>query len=208
MSQTGWIVEARSVRLALLGLWVVVSRVRDRGVMNQYAVMLQEHWRSARPGAFAELEDPVGFFTRAGEEIAVAIAELTPGLAGLDLPGEDTLAKAARLANARASAIEMVLTDSGLWGPGELSREEWEGSTQDHVDALIEWAWRMQDQLAGEEQFGLSFEDASTRFLLPVSFLEQLVAAGSPRMFLSLPESWAVWEASVELRWMRDRAAV
>lgn len=194
-------VMVRLLTLVVLMMWLV--RERGRG-MNLYGQRLMEHWRLFRPGAFADLEDPVGFFTRAGEEISVRVAELTPQLAGVDLPGEDTLAKAARVSNARAQAVEIALADSGLWGEAELTREEWEGSTLEHEDSLIEWAWRMQEQLEGLSDHGLSIEETSARFLLPVEFLRAMAEANSPYGFLHLPEHWVVWEASVEARWVRD----
>lgn len=204
MSREKWIGASPVLSALLLAIAVGPLVSKERGLMNQYGVILQEHWRTARPKAFAELSDPVAFFTRAGEEVAVAIADLTPRLAGADLPGEETLEKVARLANARSRATEIALSESGLWGPGELTREEWEGSTQDHLEALIDWAWRMQDQLAGEQNHDLTFGEAAERFLLPVEFLEQMTEASSPRRFLQVPENWAQWLESMELRFVRD----
>ncbi|MGW9159277.1 hypothetical protein [Microbacterium sp. NPDC055665] len=172
--------------------------------MNQFGLLLRDFWKSHRPKAYAEIPDPESFFTRAGEEISLAIAELTPTLAGADLPGEEALAKVARLANARAQATEMALMDSGLWTDPEISREEWEGSTQDHVEALIDWAWLMAEQLEGEANHDLTIEAAASRFLLPPTFLQEMAEATSPRAFLKEPEHWAVWLDSIEMRWVRD----
>lgn len=197
-----WILEHASVRLPMLVAWLACSK--GWSGMNLYGRRLMEFWAEHRPRAFAELEDPEAFFTRAGEEISVQVAALIPQLAGVDLPGEDTVAKAARVSNARSQAVEIALADSGLWGEPELTREEWEAATLEHEDSLIEWAWRMQEQLEGLADHGLSIEDSAARFLLPVELLRGMAEANSPYAFLHLPANWAVWEASVEARWVRD----
>ncbi len=170
--------------------------------MNQHGRHAMTHWQQHRPDAYARLEDPVAFFTAAAEEIQIRIAQLTPALAGADLPGEDYLAKAARLRSARSRATEMAMADSGLFTSPELTRDEWEWTTQEHWEGLIAWAHRMQEQRDGWIDHGLSLEDTATRYLLPETFLEEMVSSSSPRSFLETHRQ--DWEASVQARWERD----
>lgn len=174
--------------------------------MNAYGQQAMKHWERHRPEAFAELDDPARFFTEAGEEIATQIANLIPNLAGPDLPGESTLDKLGRLNSARARATEIALEESGLFSETELTRTEWEATTQEHETGLIDWAWRMQAQLEGLEMYGLSFEEAASRYLLPIQFLEGMARSTSPLAFLDVPQNQAVWRESIERRWERDRA--
>ncbi|NYE18113.1 hypothetical protein [Microbacterium immunditiarum] len=170
--------------------------------MNQHGRHVERHWRAHRPASTAHLQDREAFFTAAGEEIQNRIAQLTPQLAGPDLPGEDSLAKVARLSNARARATEMALSDSGLFTTSELTRDEWEWTTQEHSEGLISWAYRMQEQADGWVDHGLTVEDAADRYLLPETFLREMVSSSSPRRFLEThPQEW---EESVEARWARD----
>ena len=151
--------------------------------------------------ALAALEDPERFFAEAGEELSTTIATLSAELAGPDLPGEQYLEKVARLRNAQAAAAEIAWEQSGLLEV-ETSREEWENGTEQTLLGLQEWAWRMQAQLEGLEQTTFSFEETAAEYLLSVPFLKALVASTSPYEFLNLPENRAVWDRSVEDRWV------
>lgn len=187
---------------------MICSAVRRIGrPMNQYGQRARAHWEAHRPEAFAQLDDPETFFTELGEEIATQISDLIPQLAGPDLPGEGTLEKVARLNSARARATEIALEESGLFAEAELTRQEWEATTQEHETGLIDWAWRMQAQTEGLETYGLTFEEAARRYLLPIEFLEQMARSTSPLAFLDEPANQAEWRASIERRWERDRAA-
>lgn len=175
------------------------------GRMNQYGRFAMEQWRTNRPDAYRQTENPESFFTWMGEEIAARIATLTPDLAGPDLPGEGYLDKAARLTNAKTRATELAFEDFGLTLTPELTRTEWEDTTEDHEAALITWAERMQEQAEGLANHYLTVEAAAERFLLPETFLNLLISSPSPQRFLDDPENRAEWEASIERRWARDR---
>ena len=184
-------------------VWVamVVCSVSIGRAMNHYGQRIRAHWQQHRPEALAALEDPERFFAEAGEELSTTIATLSAELAGPDLPGEQYLEKVARLRNAQAAAAEIAWEQSGLLEV-ETSREEWENGTEQTLLGLQEWAWRMQAQLEGLEQTTFSFEATTAEYLLPVPFLKALVAAASPYEFLNLPENRAVWDRSVEDRWV------
>lgn len=184
-------------------VWVamVVCSVSIGRAMNHYGQRIQAHWQQHRPEALAALEDPERFFAEAGEELSTTIATLSAELAGPDLPGEQYLEKVARLRNAQATAAEIAWEQSGLLEV-ETSREEWENDTEQTLLGLQEWAWRMQAQLEGLEQTTFSFEETAAEYLLSVPFLKALVASTSPYEFLNLPENRAVWDRSVEDRWV------
>lgn len=175
---------------------------RDGGVMNQHGHRIKAHWTAFRPEAYAQMENPDEFFAQAGEEAATTIAELSRQLEGQDLPGEDYLEKVARLNNARAAATAIAYDQSGLMST-ETSREEWEGDTTETDSNLLAWAWAMQAQLEGLEQTSLTFEEAAQEYLLPIPYLQAMVAATSPAAFLDSPEGQTEWTASVERRWQR-----
>lgn len=182
--------------------WMILSR---RGRMNRYGLMAMRHWQTHRRDAYRQAENPESFFSWMGEEIANRIATLTTQLAGPDLPGENYLDKAARLNNAKARATELAFDDFGLAMRPELTRVEWEETTEDHEAALISWAERMQEQAEGLANHYLTVEATSERFLLPTEFLERLISSPSPLRFLDDSRNRDEWEMSIERRWARDR---
>jgi len=193
--------------MSAVGMILVAAAVLNRAArrmrrMNQHGRLVEQHWREHRPESMAHLEDPEAFFTAAGQEIQTRIGQLTPQLAGPDLPGEDSLAKAARHSNARARATEMALADSGLFTTSEQSRDEWEWTTQEHQEGLISWAHRMQEQADGWIDHGLDYDTTADRYLLPAALLRQMVSSPSPRQFLETHQQ--EWQESVEARWARD----
>lgn len=168
--------------------------------MNHYGQRIRAHWEQHRPESLAALEDPEGFFTEAGEQLATMITTLSAQLAAPERPGELCSEKIARLRDAQVTATEIALQQSGLLQV-EMTREEWEIEAAETFLGLQEWAGRMQAQLEGRAQATFSFEEASADYLLPVAFLEALVAAASPDEFLNVPENRTIWEQSVEARW-------
>lgn len=170
--------------------------------MNHYGQRAMRHWQTHRPEAFAQLPNPQEYFTTMGERIATTVADLIPTLAGADHPGEEYLEKVARLNEARLRAEEIAMEDEGAQASPELSREEWEDTTSETTDSLLDWAWKMKDQLDGDADHGLTWEDSERRWLLPLTFLQEMAAAQSPLEYLR--EHSSIWETSVENRWARD----
>ena len=186
--------------------WMIWSAMLGRGGrMNQYGRLAMRQWQAHRPDAYGQIESPESFFAWMGQEIANRIAALTPQLAGPDLPGEGYLDKAARLNNATARATELAFEDFGLTVKPELTRVEWEDTTEDHEAALISWAERMQEQAEGLANHFLTVEAASERFLLTEEFLSRLISSPSPQRFLDEHANRAEWETSIDRRWARDR---
>jgi len=181
---------------------MVLTATREKTRMTEHAHRVREHWRRHRPHAYRHLENPDAFFAAAGQEIDTRIATLTPQLAGPDLPGEDYLAKTARWNNARARATEIAIADSGLMQTVGLTRDEWDWDTQEHAEGLIAWAYRMAEQTEGWIDHGLSLEETAARYLLPETFLREMVSSPSPRRFLETHHTQ--WQASVDARWARD----
>jgi len=80
-------------------------------VMNRYGQLAQEHWRRWLPTRYAEIPDPVDFFSTLGQEAEDQVFDLRDQLAGPDLPGEGYLEKVGRLNMAQLQAEEAVLAD-------------------------------------------------------------------------------------------------
>lgn len=88
--------------------------------MNQYGAIAQQHWKRWRPVSHAAITDPAAFFTDLGEQAAGEITRLWAQMraqAG-NPPGEDYLARVARLNALRKQAEEIVLADLILLPPG------------------------------------------------------------------------------------------
>lgn len=191
-----------------LGL-MIYSLATTAGMrMNEYGQRGMAHWRTHRPQAYQSLENPEEFFTRMGEEIATEITALAHQLAGPDLPEESYLGKVARLNNATSRATEIALESSSLYATPELTRQEWEDATEQHLEALVAWAWARQSQREGLTDQDVPDEtEMSKRWLLPESVLTAMAASSSPWTTLEEPENWTLWEQSIEARWERDRNA-
>ena len=80
--------------------------------MNRYGRRAQEYWQSFLPSQYATMADPVGHFTRLGEEMATQINTLALSLAGTDPTGEGYLEKVGRLRMARLQAEEQVIRET------------------------------------------------------------------------------------------------
>jgi hypothetical protein len=85
--------------------------------VNRYGVMAREHWARWLPGRYAAIKDPGSFFTGLGIRVEQRIGSLAAELAGDDPPGEDYLAKAGRLGEARHRAEQIVLAQEVLPAP-------------------------------------------------------------------------------------------
>lgn len=85
--------------------------------MNRYGVMAQEHWARWLPARYATISHPGSFFADLGTQVEHRIGSLAAELAGDDPPGEDDLAKAGRLGEARHRAEQIVLAEEVLLDP-------------------------------------------------------------------------------------------
>jgi hypothetical protein len=88
--------------------------------VNQYGAIAQQHWKRWRPASCAAIIDPTAYFTDLGEQAASEITRLWAQMrtqAG-NPPGEDYLARVARLNALRKQAEEIVLTELILLPPG------------------------------------------------------------------------------------------
>lgn len=169
--------------------------------MNIYGQRAQHQMQRFQPDQYSQITDPTAHFTELGEEIAVAIDNLTSQLAGPDLPGEEYLEKVARLNSAKNRAIELVWEEFGMNRPGEISREEWEQAHDMEQEFLVEWANRA--AIGGTVIDPFEIEDLAQDTMLPVSFLSMLISVASPRTFLGLPENVVIWQQSKDDRWKR-----
>jgi hypothetical protein len=80
--------------------------------MNRYGRQAHDYWRTLLPARYAQLDDPVGYFTAVGEEMARQITTLSLSLAGDDPGDEGFLEKVGRLRMARLQAEEQVIRDT------------------------------------------------------------------------------------------------
>jgi len=106
----------------------------NQHAMNQYATMALRHWRRFRPNQYAQIADPIRFFSELGSRVETGIADLAEALAGEDVPGETFLAKTGRLTAARQRAQEMILAEEVLVPaePGtEMDETDPEGEIED-----------------------------------------------------------------------------
>ena len=92
--------------------------------MNRYRQMARKHWARWLPAQYAAIEDPTGFFSDLGNQAGQRIDQLADQLAGDGPPGEDYLAKAGRLGQARIQAEEIVLADLILLPPESGTDED------------------------------------------------------------------------------------
>ena len=93
--------------------------------MNQYGAIAQQHQKRWRPASYAAITDPTAYFTNLGEEAAGKITRLWAQMraqAG-NPPGEDYLARVARLNALRKQAEEVMLADLILLPPGHDAPE-------------------------------------------------------------------------------------
>ena len=85
--------------------------------MNQYGEMARRHWARWLPDRYAAIENREEFFTSLGNQAEEKITTLAWDLAGDDPPGEEYLAKAGRLGEARHRAEQIVLGEMILLRP-------------------------------------------------------------------------------------------
>ena len=119
--------------------------------MNRYGQMARKHWARWLPARYAAIKDPTSFFSDLGNQAEQRIDQLTDRLAGEDPPGEDYLAKAGRLGQARMQAEEIVLAELILLPPETDEDQDQPPATQDRPRIVTRDhpAW---DQVAEEHR--------------------------------------------------------
>jgi hypothetical protein len=85
-----------------------MRRQRRLSPMNRYGRMAQNYTRENLPKAFAEIEDPERFFTKAGEEIEVAIGEVHAQILGDRRPEETQEEYQLRSSHSQRTAEELA----------------------------------------------------------------------------------------------------
>jgi hypothetical protein len=115
---------------------VAAHREEEEGAryVNQYGALARQHQKRWRPASYAAITDPAAYFTDLGEQAAGEITALWAQMraqAG-NPPGEDYLARVARLNALRKQAEEVVLADLILLPPERDAIEfDW-ARTQHH----------------------------------------------------------------------------
>jgi hypothetical protein len=80
--------------------------------VNTYGRRAQQYWQEFLPTRYQEIEDPVEYFTRLGQQMAEQVNALALGLAGDDPQGEGYLEKVGRLRMARQQAEDQVMRET------------------------------------------------------------------------------------------------
>jgi len=80
--------------------------------MNKYGRRAQQYWQEFLPTRYQEIENPVEYFTRLGQEMSDQINALALSLAGDDAAGESYLEKVGRLRMARLQAEDQVVRET------------------------------------------------------------------------------------------------
>ncbi|TFD46786.1 hypothetical protein E3T55_16765 [Cryobacterium frigoriphilum] len=155
--------------------------------MNKYALIAEDHWKTAAPSRYAALPNPAQYFEELGEQVLSQVDDLSQRIAGPDPVGERYLEKVGRLTMAQKQAEEIVLADLVWITTPELSadeeRDEWE-TTRPMDSALARWAESVQDSPDGVTSTDEE-ERMAAEWAVPVSFIQELLAAESPSRFLT-----------------------
>ncbi|HUP69663.1 MAG TPA: hypothetical protein VM142_07580 [Acidimicrobiales bacterium] len=109
--------------------------------MNRYGRLAYDFTSQHRPRSFALMTDPIGHFSRLGEEVEARITQLWDQLLGRQRPGESLEDYRQRSYQARRQAEEVILTEE-IWS-------EPEETTGDEDDEQIS-AYRSQMALISE----------------------------------------------------------
>jgi len=79
--------------------------------MSSLRQQIETYWRTYRPAATAQLDDPDRFFQQMTAQVKKQVRDLTDELAGPDPENEDFTAKVGRLQEAQKAATEKALHD-------------------------------------------------------------------------------------------------
>lgn len=100
------------------------------GGMNRYGRQAIRHWATHLPTRYAQIPDPVEFFTTMGREIAEEIADLSAQLATRQ-PSEPTyLDEVGRLNRLRSQAEEQILHERVFQTSSQTTTESGTGTPE------------------------------------------------------------------------------
>lgn len=91
--------------------WISLQPPRKAAQMNKFGLLAQEHWQRHAPNRYANLDDPVEYFTELGETISDEIAAITDHLQR-QLPNDlEFMDKLGQMNMIRHQAEERVLDE-------------------------------------------------------------------------------------------------
>ena len=169
--------------------------------MNHYGLRIRDYWARVNPESFQQVEDPEVFFGEMGETMLTQVDALVPQLMGPTPADETFLQRVGRENAVRKQAEEIVWDDLVFVRPSttpEEDREEW-ASTGSPVALLVEWADRVQDPET--RQYEPSADSVAAEWLLPESFLNEMVASADPYRFVETDQAKVVLRQSEDARY-------
>ncbi|MBD8104735.1 hypothetical protein [Plantibacter sp. CFBP 8775] len=167
-------------------------------MMSKFEEQAREYWAAAAPERFAALEDPDEFFRDLGAQIDTRVMELSEVLEQQLPKNEPYLDRVASLQGVRHQAEEIAFAElAAIESETDHGREEWDSAVRAVDDALEDWAWRAQEH----PPLTVEVEDQAAEWMLPVTFIEQLIAAPSPTAFLA--DHATEMQASADRRYQR-----
>lgn len=182
-------------------------------MMNQYGVRVREQWTRHAPTRLAALEDPEGFFTDLGAQIAAEVSDLTnrlensPALTLETRPssGQTYLQEISRRMTAHRIAEEVVMNQHLAWLgdpslPLDQAREEWE-QTRPADESLVAWAERAQDSLYPMYSTA-EIENKAIEWAVPTEFLTRLLEAEIPGAYMEANRE--VLAEAATIRFLRE----
>ena len=78
--------------------------------MNKYGKQAMDHWKSAAPQRYSQIENPTQFFSDLGQQVETQVLDLAEQLTAPDQPGEDSSEK-----SGRAIALRQRQADNGTF---------------------------------------------------------------------------------------------
>ena len=85
--------------------------------MRPYAQIVERHWRTFRPTAVAEMEDPQAFFQATGARVETQVREMTEDLLAKWPPEKGLLERQAQIGQAQRQAEEVVMANEVFLPP-------------------------------------------------------------------------------------------
>lgn len=101
-------------------------------MMNRYGRLAYDHTSQHRPKSFASMTDPIGHFSRLGEEVEGRITQLRDQLLGRQRPGESLEDYRQRSHQACRQAEEVILTEEVWSEPEETTGDEDDEQTSEY----------------------------------------------------------------------------
>lgn len=123
--------------------------------MNKYGKQAMDHWKSAAPQRYSQIENPTQFFFDLGQQVETQVLDLAEQLTAPDQPGEDSSEKAGRINAARNQAAEIVMADL-VWIEAEADLEDDELDQPIPADTIYLASLRQMQEQENEELDNLS----------------------------------------------------